>query len=63
MGGSDLGLCSGLLNAAVVTVTIGIFKAQTHLWTIFLKVEELLAVERSTTLPENRIKQMHRITT
>lgn len=40
-----------LLDAAVIAMAVGIFEAQAHLWTIFLQVEELLAVERSTTLP------------
>lgn len=34
-----------LLDAAVIAM------AQAHLWTIFLQVEQLLAVERSSTLP------------
>lgn len=40
-----------LLDAAVVAMAVGIFEAQPHLWTIFLQVEELLAVERAATLP------------
>lgn len=40
-----------LLDAAVIAMAVGIFEAQAHLWTIFLQVEELLAVERSATLP------------
>lgn len=32
-------------------MAVGVFEAQAHLWTIFLQVEELLAVERSSTLP------------
>lgn len=41
-----------LLDAAVVTMAVGIFEAQSHLWTIFLQVEELLAVEGPATPPE-----------
>lgn len=40
-----------LLDAAVIAMAVGIFEAQAHLWTIFLQVEQLLAVERSSTLP------------
>lgn len=40
-----------LLDAAVIAVAVGVFEAQAHLWTIFLQVEELLAVERPPTLP------------
>lgn len=40
-----------LLDAAVIAMAVGIFEAQAHLWTIFLQVEQLLAVERSPTLP------------
>ena len=40
-----------LLDAAVVAMAVGIFEAQAHLWTIFLQVEKLLAVEGSATLP------------
>lgn len=39
------------MDAAVVAMAVGIFEAQAHLWTIFLQVEQLLAVERSSTLP------------
>lgn len=48
-----VGVAEGLalLDAAVVTMAVGIFEAQTHLWTIFLQVEELLAVEGSATPP------------
>lgn len=48
-----LGAAAGLalLDAAVIAMAVGIFEAQAHLWTIFLQVEELLAVERSATLP------------
>lgn len=41
-----------LLDAAVIAMAVGIFETQTHLWTIFLQVEQLFAVERSPTLPE-----------
>lgn len=40
-----------LLDAAVIAMAVGIFEAQAHLWTIFLQVEQLLAVERAATLP------------
>lgn len=40
-----------LLDAAVIAMAVGISEAQAHLWTIFLQVEELLAVERSPALP------------
>lgn len=48
-----VGMAKGLalLDAAVIAMAVGIFKAQAHLWTIFLQVEELLAVEGSTTPP------------
>lgn len=48
-----LGVAEGLalLDAAVIAMAVGIFKAQAHLWTIFLQVEQLLAVECSATLP------------
>lgn len=48
-----VGVAEGLalLDAAVVTMAVGIFEAQAHLWTIFLQVEELLAVEGSATPP------------
>lgn len=39
-----------LLDAAVIAM------AQAHLWTIFLQVEELLAVECSSTLPGKQKK-------
>lgn len=42
---------SVLLDAAVIAMAVGIFEAQAHLWTILLQVEQLLAVERSPTLP------------
>lgn len=49
-----VGVAEGLalLDAAVIAMAVGIFEAQAHLWTIFLQVEELLAVEGSTTPPE-----------
>lgn len=49
-----VGVAGGLalLDAAVVAMAVGIFEAQAHLWTIFLQVEELFAVEGSTTPPE-----------
>ena len=40
-----------LLDAAVIAMAVGIFEAQAHLWTIFLQVEQLLTIERSSTLP------------
>lgn len=40
-----------LLNAAVIAMAVGIFEAQAHLWTIFLQVEQLFAVECSSALP------------
>lgn len=45
--GSQAGIAQGLalLDAAVIAMT------QAHLWTIFLKVEQLLAIECSSTLP------------
>lgn len=43
-------------------MAVGIFEAQAHLWTIFLQVEELLAVERSATLP-GRYKNKRRHST
>lgn len=48
-----VGVAEGLalLDAAVIAMAVGIFEAQAHLWTIFLQVEELLAVEGSTTSP------------
>lgn len=49
-----VGVAEGLalLDAAVIAMAVGIFEAQAHLWTIFLQVEELLAVEGSATPPE-----------
>lgn len=47
---------AALLDAAVIAMAVGIFEAQAHLWTIFLQVEELLAVERSATLPGRKKK-------
>lgn len=44
-----------LLDAAVIAMAVGIFEAQAHLWTIFLQVEQLLAVERSSTLLSNEL--------
>jgi len=44
-----------LLDAAVIAMAIGIFEAQTHLWTIFLQVEKLLAVEGPTTFLSNEL--------
>lgn len=51
-GGGGVGVAQGLalLDAAVIAMAVGIFEAQAHLWTIFLQVEQLLAVERSSTL-------------
>lgn len=47
-----------LLDAAVIAMAVGVFEAQAHLWTIFLQVEQLLAVERSPTLPgTNKFKR------
>ena len=40
-----------LLDAAVITMAVGIFEAKAQLWTIFLQVEELLAVERTPAPP------------
>lgn len=51
-----------LLDAAVIAMAVGIFEAQAHLRTIFLQVEELLAVERSATLP-GRFKHKSRHST
>lgn len=39
-----------LLNATVVSMTIGIFEAQPHFRTILLQIQKLLAVESSTPL-------------
>lgn len=50
LGGGRL----ALLDAAVIAMAVGIFETQAHLWTIFLQVEELLAVESSPTLPGGR---------
>lgn len=52
-GGICLGVAQGLalLDAAVIAMAVGIFEAQAHLWTIFFQVEQLLTVERSSTLP------------
>ncbi len=52
-----VGVAQGLalLDAAVIAMAVGIFEAQAHLWTIFLQVEQLLAVERSSTLPGRKI--------
>ena len=40
-----------LLDAAVIAMAVGVFEAQAHLWTIFLQVEQLFAVECSSTFP------------
>ena len=40
-----------LLDAAVITMAVGIFEAKAQFWTIFLQVEELLAVECSPAPP------------
>lgn len=44
-----------LLDAAVIAMAVGILEAQAHLWTIFLQVKQLLAVERSSTLLSNEL--------
>lgn len=44
-----------LLDAAVIAMAVGIFEAQAHLWTIFLQVEQLFAVKRSSTLLSNEL--------
>lgn len=46
--------CLALLDAAVIAMAVGIFETQAHLWTIFLQVDQLLAVERSSALPESK---------
>lgn len=43
-----------LLDAAVVAMAVWIFEAKTHLWAIFLQVEELLAVKCSAPLPDDK---------
>lgn len=50
-----------LLDAAVIAMAVGIFEAQAHLWTIFLQVEQLLAVERSSTLPGKETSSVRRL--
>lgn len=56
-GGICLGVAQGLalLDAAVIAMAVGIFEAQAHLWTIFFQVEQLLTVERSSTLLSNEL--------
>jgi hypothetical protein len=39
-----------LLNATVVSMTIGVFEAQPHFRTVFLQIQKLLAVKSSTPL-------------
>lgn len=47
--------CLALLDAAVIAMAVGIFETQAHLWTIFLQVDQLLAVERSSALLSNEL--------
>jgi len=55
LGGVGVAQGLALLDAAVIAMAVGIFEAQTHLWTIFLQVEQLLTVERSSTLLSNEL--------
>lgn len=45
------GVARALLDAAVIAMAVRIFETQAHLWTIFLQVEQLLAIESSSALP------------
>jgi hypothetical protein len=44
-----------LLNATVVSMTIGVFEAQPHFRTVFLQIQKLLAVESSSPLLSNEL--------
>lgn len=55
-GGVGVAQCLALLDAAVIAMAVRIFETQAHLWTIFLQVDQLLAVECSSALPESKCR-------